>query len=323
MGRLDNIVSYFRQHTYAESTKKTYNKYLKSYLDFCDKFSIAPVPLSPMNLARYVAHLSDRLCYNSLSNYISIIRLLHREAGVDSPLDCFYIDTVLKGAKRALGSNTNRKLPITPLVLRDIFSLLDLSCSQDLCFWAACLVAFFSFLRKSNLFPPSTSTFNPMQHLSRSDIVFSKSGCVLNIRGTKTIQFRERMLCIPLPVVANSPLCPAKMLLLNFKMVPAVTTPSPAFLFLRGGNTHVLTYSIFLKMLQTFLKRLGYDCKKYSGHSFRRGGASFAFECGLPSEFIQSQGDWKSDAYKTYIDPSFAHRQKIMHTFACQLSKLT
>jgi hypothetical protein len=41
-----------------------------------------------------------------------------------------------------------------------------------------------------------------------------------------------------------------------------------------------------------------------TGHSFRRGGASHAFNIGLPSEFIQAQGDWKSTAYLQYIVPS-------------------
>lgn len=33
-----------------------------------------------------------------------------------------------------------------------------------------------------------------------------------------------------------------------------------------------------------------------SGHSFRRGGASFALACGVSTDLIQSQGDWRSDA---------------------------
>jgi hypothetical protein len=28
---------------------------------------------------------------------------------------------------------------------------------------------------------------------------------------------------------------------------------------------------------------------------------TWAFQCGVPSELIQVQGDWKSDAYKLYL----------------------
>lgn len=67
------------------------------------------------------------------------------------------------------------------------------------------------------------------------------------------------------------------------------------------------------------LTTLGYEVSRYSGHSFRRGGASFALECGISSDFIQSQGDWKSDAYKLYIDPSIQYRQDIVKVFASVL----
>ncbi|XP_052069783.1 uncharacterized protein LOC127708704 [Mytilus californianus] len=321
MTTLDSIVAKFRNHTYAESTKKTYQNYLKSYMEFCRRINIALVPLSPLNLARYVAYLSARLQFNSINNYLSIIRLLHLEAGITSPLESFFMDSVLKGAKRVLGCTVHSKLPLTPKILNEIFTLLSLSSSKDLCFWAACLVAFFSFLRKSNLFAPSLSAFDPVRQLSREDITFHAEGVRLRVVKTKTIQFSERVLEIPLPRVNNSHLCPSKALLLNFKQVPAISSPSPVFLYLVQGKVTPLTYATFVKMLKHNLSLLNYDSTKYSGHSFRRGGASFALECGIPADHIQSQGDWKSDAYKLYLDPSFAHRQKVMNKFAAALGK--
>ncbi|CAC5355478.1 unnamed protein product [Mytilus coruscus] len=82
------------------------------------------------------------------------------------------------------------------------------------------------------------------------------------------------------------------------------------------GRLTPLTYSKFLSRLKQSLSHIGINPDKYSGHSFRRGGASFALECGIPTELIQSQGDWKSDAYKRYIDPSLDHRHVVMDTFA-------
>ncbi|CAC5376940.1 unnamed protein product [Mytilus coruscus] len=172
MTTLDSIVAKFRNHTYAESTKKTYQNYLKSYMEFYRRINIALVPLSPLNLARYVAYLPARLQFNSINNYLSIIRLLHLEAGITSPLESFFMDSVLKGAKRVLGCTVHSKLPLTPKILNEIFTLLSLSSSKDLCFWAACLVAFFSFLRKSNLFAPSLSAFDPLRQLSRKISLF-------------------------------------------------------------------------------------------------------------------------------------------------------
>ena len=40
----------------------------------------------------------------------------------------------------------------------------------------------------------------------------------------------------------------------------------------------------------------------YSGHSFRRGAATWAKQVGIPDEDIQLLGRWKSSAYKRYIE---------------------
>ena len=39
----------------------------------------------------------------------------------------------------------------------------------------------------------------------------------------------------------------------------------------------------------------------YSGHSFRRGGATRAFELGLSIPEIKVRGDWKSAAVNEYV----------------------
>jgi hypothetical protein len=73
-------------------------------------------------------------------------------------------------------------------------------------------------------------------------------------------------------------------------------------------------------MLKACLTQLGIDPTKYSGHSFRRGGASFALECGLPPDLIKAQGDWKSDAYHSYLDPSFSYRTQVAHRLGTEFS---
>ena len=66
--------------------------------------------------------------------------------------------------------------------------------------WALFLVAFFSFLRKSNLVadsPSATSDKLPR----RCDLVLAPEGAFLQIRATKIIQFHQRILSIPLPFI--------------------------------------------------------------------------------------------------------------------------
>ena len=68
---------------------------------------------------------------------------------------------------------------------------------------------------------------------------------------------------------------------------------------------------MFITHLRLCLRKLGLNPSCYSGHSFRRGGASFALQCGIPAEWIRLQGDWSSDAYQRYLDPSFDLRRRL------------
>jgi len=43
------------------------------------------------------------------------------------------------------------------------------------------------------------------------------------------------------------------------------------------------------------------DPSQLSGHSFRSGGATLAFQAQIPAELIKRLGDWQSDAYRSYI----------------------
>jgi hypothetical protein len=45
----------------------------------------------------------------------------------------------------------------------------------------------------------------------------------------------------------------------------------------------------------------GRDAGRFASHSFRRGGASFAFQAGVPVETIKLLGDWKSDVFFEYL----------------------
>ena len=91
---LDNIVALFRCHTFAESTKKSSLLYFKSYCSCCTQINI---PLSDLNLARYIAFLSGRLCFKSIQNYLSVINLLHKEAQIPPPPPPLLILIIFKG----------------------------------------------------------------------------------------------------------------------------------------------------------------------------------------------------------------------------------
>ena len=125
----------------------------------------------------------------------------------------------------------------------------------------------------------------------------------MRIFETKTIQFAQRSLSIPLPVIPGSKLCPVTALETHLKLnqVPA-SAPLFSVRDSSSESCQPITYSQFSRFLVRSIKAIGAHPSALSPQSFRRGGATFAFDCGLPAEFIKLQGGWRSDAYLVYLE---------------------
>ena len=125
------------------------------------------------------------------------------------------------------------------------------------------------------------------------------------MRWSKTIQYRNRTLLVPVP---NS--APIEQFVHAFNLVAAHDSATlrngPAFVYTSGDQIKLLTYTTFTTKLKKLLEQCGYDSSQYSGHSFRRGGATFALNCGVPGHDIKLQGDWLSNAYERYLVGYFA-----------------
>ena len=94
-------------------------------------------------------------------------------------------------------------------VLFKLFRQLDFNNHLHVCMRALFLVAFFLFLRITNLVPYKFSDIADPQacHLMPANVTFASHGTLLRITHTKTIQFYKRQLEIPLPCIPGSPLC--------------------------------------------------------------------------------------------------------------------
>ena len=95
---------------------------------------------------------------------------------------------LLRGVKRYLGTAVQRTAVITPCLL--LLYLFD--------FDKPFLVAFYAFLRKSNLVVDRAAHISP-KVLLRFDLCFDASFTYLTVRVSKIIQFQERRFSLPLP----------------------------------------------------------------------------------------------------------------------------
>ncbi|KAI8512923.1 hypothetical protein Bbelb_095620 [Branchiostoma belcheri] len=96
-------------------------------------------------------------------------------------------------------------------------------------------------------------------------------------------------------------------------MCSIIRAPPTAPAFLVPSTTHglvvSLTHDSLVKHLKTILTAAGLSAAQYSGHSSRRGGATFAWRCGAEPQLIKILGDWSSDAFEVYLDSSFSQRK--------------
>ena len=75
----------------------------------------------------------------------------------------------------------------------------------------------------------------------------------------------------------------------------------PSFVVPASRGLIPLTYGKFESMLKSLAAAINLDPSQISGHSFRSGGATLAFQAQIPAELIKRLGDWNSDAYRSYI----------------------
>ena len=298
--QLNQEVAEYRAAAFSDNTKKTYASQIKSYLTFCEKLGVAPTPASNLLITQYAAYLARRMKPSSVRQYLNVIRLLHLEDNRDNPLkDNWYVKSTLAGIDRKLGNPTNRKVPVTPTLLMEIGTHLDRKNIADTMFWAAAMVMFFGTFRKSNLLPEKVTSFSKDKQFVRSDFVCSTDGTVLiNVKYSKTIQFKERSYVIKL-VKSDHVLCPVTALYNAFSLCP-LHGSSPAFVQNESGLP--MTGRVFNKRFKEILQSCGKDPTLYASHSFRRGSATWALQCGIPGEIVKQMGDWKSSCYELYLD---------------------
>ena len=319
---LDSLGRDLIERAYADSTWRNLNSHIKIYLTFCEAVSSAPFPVTVKLITRYIAYLvSLGRVYGTILNHLSSIKHMHKFLGHDLTWDSDYrYKLLLRGVKRYLGTAVQRKAPITPRLLLRIVHLFDFDKPLHVAMWALFLVAFYSFLRKSNLVVDRAAQVSP-KVLLRSDLCFDASFAYLTVRASKTIQFQERLFCLPLPRIPGSLLCPVAALV-NHLRINQVPQDMHLFSVRYDSSLSHITYTHFSSFLARVIKAVGLDSTSYSPHSFRRSGATFAFEAKVPPELIKAQGDWCSHCSLIYLEKTDRLKRAAVTRMAAAISHI-
>ncbi|XP_035663780.1 uncharacterized protein LOC118407408 [Branchiostoma floridae] len=311
---LERDTLHSQQLAFAQGTHANHQTQFRAYLLFCSFFNLQPLPASPHQLACYAQFLSRSMkSPATISHYLSAVNLLHRMHGLaPCPHSTFEVKQTLRGITKTLAHRPRVRHPITPEVLLRLRRHLDLSCPRDLVVWSAILLGFFTYLRKSNLVPPSTNKFDPTKHLARQNVLVFHAGLLVTVAWSKTVQANERSITIPVLAIPDHPLCPVTAFRKMLAALPGQPT-DPAFLLPKTSKQrqNCLTTSTLEKSFASLIAAAGFPKGFFTPHDLRRGGYTLAFEAGVPRELRRAHGDWRSDADLLYLQLSLRQRLRL------------
>ena len=237
----------------------------------------------------FATGLSQKITIGAIHTYIAAIKFYMRR--IKKPKKLRVLNDVLEGIKRTIPQIKQQKvrLPIRPQELGKISKKINnLGPQNGAMLWAACLIAYYAFMRVSEFTTPCAISYKPDNSLMRSDIKLKNKVISINIRRSKTDQYRQGKKAI---IAENKTLlCPVKALkkYLKYRGI----NEGPLFIFESG---EYLTPKTFNKFIKSVLKS---EHGKFTSHSFRIGAASAAAKAGCPKYIIKQAGRWRSDVYQ-------------------------
>ena len=241
-------------HDLAPSSRRNFKTHVKVYVTFCMYFNLDMFPTDVLQEQRYLQYLSEfHASVESSKHYVGGMHSLHQIYGFELlPADDYMYQLTANGIKREKGHVVKQAAPLTPQILVGISQLVKVREGEQFTAWIALLSGFDLLLRKSNLVPESSVQFSPLHQLAHQNFVRMRDCYVVLVYWSKTIQFKERCLEIPLLPNPDKRLCPVFWLDYYFSVTPAAPT-DPAFSLKRGGGIMCLLRMLLELLIITII----------------------------------------------------------------------
>lgn len=116
--KLDLKVKTLKMEAFAPITRKTRESQWHCYEDFCGEFKLKMFPITPETVCWFLVWKSSTVCYVTLNNYMSAIKVLCKINRLELNLrEDYAIELTLRGLRRILGDQSK---PMDPLLPRDL-----------------------------------------------------------------------------------------------------------------------------------------------------------------------------------------------------------
>ena len=287
---------------YRPATISAHNTHVRTYLSFVIFMDLPVIPSIHSILAFLEFLYLNSISYKVMLNYMSSLRKASQKYSWSPQI-------------------FSHRLRFS-LTIRGIFDISTLALISQTChilddpplFRAAFLLAFFGFLRMSNIATHSRFKFDQNKHFLRRDIIFAPPGAHLLLKWTKTLQDSSAHHFVQLPALNNPILCPVSALKELLASRPLLPT-SPLFVHPHPPHYPVIDTTI-RDALRKVLDNIGVPQQGHGFHAFRRSGATLAYDNNVQLQHIMAHGLWRSSAVWTYLQNASVAPSIIPSTFA-------
>lgn len=284
---------------YAPTTKAAYDQGIEQFTNFrirCGLKQLWPAPSSHM--IHFVASLSlQGKAHSTVRTYLAGVSNKHKMNNWNDPTQHFVVKKLLEGLARS-SKQCDTRAPITFQRLQQLVSALPSVCSnvyEQHLFTAAFTMAFFGFLRVSELVGQGRDMASGRTGLRRTEIVINDD-LFITLSGSKTDQ-RGKGTQLVLKRVVNTPaVCPVLAMQKYLQVRPSGSN----VLFIHFGGGPLTRYQ-FQAVLKRAAAVCGWNTAAFSSHSFRIGAATTAAMNGVAQENIKQMGRWQSQAVQRYV----------------------
>lgn len=281
----------------SSSTKKSYRSDWKKFCEWCEKYQVSPLPASEETIGLFVTSLEGISALSSIRRYLSTISVAHRTSGYDSPCNSDFIQRIIAGISKSNHRIIQRASPISWEMLCRMIDLCGCTGTgyRDS---TLLLVGWAAALRRSELVS-----------IQVEDLEFVQNGMILTIPKSKTDQEAVGSE-IGIPKFPNEKYCPVhrtKHWIQRFGI-----KDGPIFRHLRRDASKwwiknregkQISDKAVSDIVKKYVRKLGENPSKYSGHSLRRGFITEAASHRVPNDIIQRHTRHASiDNLQTYID---------------------
>lgn len=271
------------RHHIAASSRRTYDAGMSVYRSSMTQCALEPYPVTEDKIRIFIELArTNSKTYSYISSLIQSLAFYFRENSLPDLTKTPKFEKYKEGLRRTMLSGTHPKarLPVTPKMMARMH---DLSDGTEDRYHAEAMMAFklmfLGFLRVSELCD-----------LKWDDVVSTRLHFSITIRKSKTDQLGQGLTMKFLRRADSLDLPTA------YAVFTIWNAPAKGQRFFRHRADWVR------HAIKVYAARLNEDPVKYSGHSFRKGGARAAFESGIPDSVIKVHGRWSSSAYERYID---------------------